>query len=216
MTPQETHLAPAADADGGDSVKARQILNGARKVFMELGFDAASMNDVAREAGVSKGTIYSYFSSKVDLFSALIGEDTRLRAEQLAIYEGLKGPIEEALPRLGFALMDVILDPANVAQIRMVTAVAPRFPAIGAAFYEAGPDYGHRRLVAWLARRAGVGDLEIEDFEMAAAQFFNLIQGALFRKMLFAGQPKPSRGEIQATAEAAARVFLRAYGARRD
>ena len=59
-------------AAGADPVKRGQILDGAKRVFMKLGYDAASMNDVTREAGVSKGTIYVYFQSKEDLFGALV------------------------------------------------------------------------------------------------------------------------------------------------
>jgi len=213
----QVDLAEAPDAGTSsavDNAKARQILDGARTVFLAHGFDAASMNDIAREAGVSKGTIYSYFPSKGALFAALVREDKRQQAEQLSIYEDLDGPIEEALRRVGFALMDVILEPAHVAQTRTVAAVAPKFPEIGRAFYEAGPEHGHQRLAAWLARRSAAGELAIENFEVAAEQFFNLAQGVLFKKMLFAAQPKPSREEIQATVDAAVRVFLRAYGVR--
>ena len=73
----------APETGAVDSAKARQILDGARTVFLAQGFDAASMNDIAREAGVSKGTIYSYFPSKDALFAALIREDKRQQAEQL-------------------------------------------------------------------------------------------------------------------------------------
>ncbi|HMN73288.1 MAG TPA: TetR/AcrR family transcriptional regulator [Rhodoblastus sp.] len=197
-----------------DNAKARQILDGARTIFLAEGFDAASMNDIAREAGVSKGTIYSYFPSKDALFTALIREDKRQQAEQLSIYDDPDGPIDEVLPRIGFALMDVILEPAHVAQTRTIAAVAPRFPEIGRAFYEAGPEYGHRRFADFLERRAARGELVIENFELAAEQFFNLAQGVLFKKMLFTAQPKPPRAEIQATVDAAARVFLKSYGAR--
>lgn len=213
----QTAIAPEAGepaaAAAVDSAKARQILDGARRAFLAQGFDAASMNDIAREAGVSKGTIYSYFPSKDELFAALIREDKRQQAEQLSIYDDLDGPIEQALPRVGFALMDLILEPAHVAQTRTVAAVAPKFPAIGRAFYEAGPEYGHRRFAAWLERRAAKGELVIENFELASEQFFNLAQGVLFKKMLFAAEAKPSRDEIQATVDAAARVFLKAYRA---
>ena len=54
-----------------DSSKRRQILDGARKVFMDLGFDGASMNEIARSAGVSKGTLYVYFADKNRLFEAI-------------------------------------------------------------------------------------------------------------------------------------------------
>src|SRR6185437_2604019 len=64
-----------------DSSKRRQILDGARKVFMDLGFDGASMNEIARLAGVSKGTLYVYFADKNRLFEAIVEEEARERDE---------------------------------------------------------------------------------------------------------------------------------------
>src|SRR3978361_1849958 len=70
-TPNTLHL--VADED---SSKRRQILDGARKVFMDLGFDGASMGEIARAAGVSKGTLYVYFADKSRLFEAIVEEET--------------------------------------------------------------------------------------------------------------------------------------------
>src|ERR1700687_1196650 len=58
-----------------DSSKRRQILAGARKVFMDLGFDGASMGEIARSAGVSKGTLYVYFADKNRVFEAIVEEE---------------------------------------------------------------------------------------------------------------------------------------------
>ena len=68
-----------------ESAKRRQILDGARRVFLADGFDGASMNDIARVAGVSKGTLYVYFDSKEALFEALIREDRKQQAERIVI-----------------------------------------------------------------------------------------------------------------------------------
>ena len=59
-----------------DSAKRRQILAGASKVFMDLGFDGASMGEIARAAGVSKGTLYVYFADKNRLFEAIVEEES--------------------------------------------------------------------------------------------------------------------------------------------
>src|ERR1700680_2531129 len=72
-----------SSADGEDSAKRRQILNGAREVFLAQGFDAASMGEIARRAGVSKGTLYVYFKSKEELFEAVVGRQCRTQAEQI-------------------------------------------------------------------------------------------------------------------------------------
>src|SRR5450759_435547 len=66
-------LHPTGDED---SSKCRQILDGASKVFMDLGFDGASMGEIARSAGVSKGTLYVYFADKSRLFEAIVEEES--------------------------------------------------------------------------------------------------------------------------------------------
>src|SRR5262245_65890062 len=69
----------ATDIDKGlpaearsDRLKRRQILEGARRMFLAQGFDAASMGAIARQAGVSKGTLYVYFKSKKELFESIV------------------------------------------------------------------------------------------------------------------------------------------------
>src|SRR5436853_7728914 len=60
-----------------DSAKRRQIVDGARRVFLDLGFDGASMGEIARSAGVSKATLYVYFADKNRLFEASGEEEAR-------------------------------------------------------------------------------------------------------------------------------------------
>ena len=79
---QNTLSAPAAE----DSAKRRQILQGARKVFMDLGFDGASMGEIARAAGVSKGTLYVYFEDKSRLFEAIVHEETVVQGKAAFTY----------------------------------------------------------------------------------------------------------------------------------
>ena len=197
-----------------DSAKARQIIDGARKVFLADGFDGASMNDIARVAGVSKGTIYAYFPSKEALFSALVLEDRRAQAEQLGAYDDHDGPVGEVLRRMGVSLMTLMLDPAHVAQVRAIVAAASKFPEIGRVFYEAGPQFGQERLAVWLRRKVAEGALVVDDCESAAVQFINLVQGPHFRKMLFACAAAPAPAEIARTVDEAVAVFLRMYGPR--
>ncbi|HEY7971303.1 MAG TPA: helix-turn-helix domain-containing protein, partial [Xanthobacteraceae bacterium] len=68
----QAELARPARASEDDGAKRRQILDGAMAVFLEKGFDAASMGEIARAAGVSKGTLYVYFDDKQALFDAIV------------------------------------------------------------------------------------------------------------------------------------------------
>jgi AcrR family transcriptional regulator len=206
-----TAVRPAQSEGEIDSAKARQIIDGARKVFLADGFDGASMNDIARVAGVSKGTIYSHFPSKEALFAALVREDRRAQAEQLGAYDDHDGPVEPVLRGMGVGLMQVMLDPAHVAQVRTIIAAASKFPEIGRIFYEAGPQFGQQRLALWLRRKVAEGALAIDDCDAAAVQFLNLAQGTLFRTMLFCGTQPPSREAIERTVDQAVRAFLTLY-----
>ena len=88
-TPNTIHLVAEED-----SSKRRQILDGARKVFMDLGFDGASMNEIARAAGVSKGTLYVYFADKSRLFEAMVEEEAleRPRSPSISIPGAMPKP----------------------------------------------------------------------------------------------------------------------------
>src|SRR5213079_384895 len=87
-----------------ETSKRRQILDGARKVFMDLGFDAASMNEIARSAGVSKGTLYVYFADKNRLFEAIL-EDEALEQGKVAFnFDPARDP-ETTLREFGRAYM---------------------------------------------------------------------------------------------------------------
>ena len=88
--------------DGG--AKRRQIMEGARTVFLEPGFDGASIYDIARAAGVSKGTLYAYFNSKEELFEAIIRAEKAQAAERLCRFKR-EGDVREMLTDFGVRLM---------------------------------------------------------------------------------------------------------------
>src|SRR6266700_3883993 len=83
--------------------KRRQIIDGARAVFLAQGFDAASMSDIARKAGVSKGTLYVYFDSKEALFQAIAHEQCHAQAEQIFALDHEDNDVEHVLSKLGSA-----------------------------------------------------------------------------------------------------------------
>src|SRR5262245_2027457 len=97
---EQEQRAAATDASG-DGAKRRQIIEGTRQVFRAQGFDGASMGEIARAAGVSKGTLYVYFDSKESLFEALVTVDRREAAEQLFQFDLDDPDIRGVLERLG-------------------------------------------------------------------------------------------------------------------
>src|SRR6266436_9406908 len=95
----DVQLAPGPNRQ--DRAKCRQIMDGARAVFLDQGFDAASMGEIARRAGVSKGTLYVYFDSKELLFEAIVAEQCQAQAEQVFSLDSNDHDVKAVLSRLG-------------------------------------------------------------------------------------------------------------------
>ena len=197
---------------GEDNAKRRQILDGARRVFLADGFDGASMNEVARSAGVSKGTLYVYFTDKQDLFAALIRDEKQSQAEQLCRFDTDDVDVRATLSALGVRLMELMTRPESIAQLRTVVAVAAKFPAIGRAYYEAGPLFGRRRLAAYFDRQVAAGRLAADDTELAATQFIDLCKGRYHLEAMMGVAVAPTEAELRAHIGRTVESFLRLYG----
>lgn len=221
-TVEEESTTPGACSDGGvgsearppeDNAKRRQILEGARRIFVRTGFDTASMNDVTREAGVSKSTLYVYFRSKEELFQALISEEReRYFAEIEALFGDADHPAE-TLRRYGTKLAQFTLSSGAMHAKRTVIAVASRMPELGRDFYRHGPARGHAVLARYLERSVAAGALRIDDVSLAAAQFIELSTAGVLRRRFFDDEaPQPDEAEIARIVEAAVGLFMAGYG----
>ena len=196
-----------------DSVKRRQIIEGARAVFLAQGFDAASMNDIARAAGVSKGTLYVYFKHKEQLFEAIVEQECALQAEGIFDLDPNDHDVEGVLTRLGFAYVRFLCQPEKASAIRTVIAIADRMPELGHKFYESGPAKGIKLLATYIAAQVEAGVLMVEDCEVAAAQLMEAYQAMLFKSMVYNFIREPSPQQIERVVPTAVKVFLAAYSA---
>jgi AcrR family transcriptional regulator len=195
-----------------DSAKRRQIIEGARSVFLQQGFDAASMNDIARGAGVSKGTLYVYFDTKEQLFQAIVNEECLLQAETTFKLDAADRDIKGTLTRVGAAFIQFLCSPAKASAMRTVMAIAERMPEIGKLFYETGPAVGIGKLADYLRAQTEAGLLQVDDFEVAAAQFLDSCKSTLFTPVMFNFRTAPEKETVEYVVGVAVRTFLRAYG----
>jgi AcrR family transcriptional regulator len=202
-------------AAGQDPAKREQILAGARRVFTTMGFDAASMNDITREAGVSKGTIYVYFDDKEDLFQALV--EFECSTMFAGIFDSLERPgatadLRGTLLTYGMGLARKVTSSIVVRAQRIVIGVSERKPALGARFYENGPLRSHDRLVEFFDRAIAAGKLSIPDPDLAAYQFADLCVATLSRQILFGYRTaEPADAVIEPVVASAVDMFLKAY-----
>jgi len=194
-----------------DSSKRRQILGGARKVFMDLGFDGASMGEIARAAGVSKGTLYVYFADKSRLFEAIVEEET-LEQGKITYNFDPERDVVTTLTEFGQAYIALICRPGGGSAIRTVMAIAERMPEVGRRYYENVLAQTISRLAAYLEVRAQRKELAIDDYQLAASQFLLMCQASLFLPFIFQAAPAPSPERIAQVVGSATRMFLAAYG----
>ncbi|MET0431745.1 MAG: TetR/AcrR family transcriptional regulator [Hyphomicrobium sp.] len=200
-------------AAGTDPAKRRQILEGAGRIFSELGFDATSMSDVARSAQVSKATLYVYFQDKEHLFTAICAEHRdRHIAEKIALL-AVDQPIVEVLTRFGVEMLSALAEPFVIAAHRIVIGVAERMPEIGSEFYEAGPVRVTTAMAKYLDHHVAAGRLKIPDTRLAAAQFCEVIQGGMVKARLYGVLSEaPPREEIEKNVKSGVSLFLKGYG----
>lgn len=204
---------PTADGRGAEQVKRKQIMDGASRMFLAQGFDAASMGAIAREAGVSKGTLYVYFKSKEDLFEAIVEDQRRQQSEQIFSFDE-DAPVEMELHRLGVQLARFLCRPGGVPSLRTVISIAERMPEIGVRFYQSGPARGIASLKSYLDAKIQSGALKVHDTEVAAAQFIDSCLSLNFKPMLFNAGGPPNEAQIEYVVEIAVRTFLAAYQTR--
>jgi AcrR family transcriptional regulator len=207
-TPNTNHL-----VGDEDNSKRRQILDGARKVFMNLGFDGASMNEIARSAGVSKGTLYVYFADKSRLFEAIVEAEALEQGQAVFNFDPAR-EAEATLREFGRAYIQLLCRPGGGSSIRTVMAIAERMPDVGSRYYENVLERTISLLADYLQARVRSKDLAIDDCALAAAQFMQMCQATLFLPFVFQAAPSPSADRIAQVVDSATRMFLTAYRAK--
>jgi TetR/AcrR family transcriptional repressor of mexJK operon len=193
-----------------DLEKRAAILEAAKRLFPQHGFEGTSMDAVAAEAGVSKLTVYSHFGSKEALFI----ETVRCKCDSLlpcSLFEvDVKAPVRGQLLGVARAFFEMMMSDSALGLHRTLVASSQQSPKLAKLFWEAGPMQVQTALAAMLQKEVDARQLDIADTRLAACQFFALLKGEHHARMLF-GCGQPSGEEAQAHLEATVDMFLRAY-----
>ena len=207
----DPHATPAPVDE--ESAKRQQILTGASAVFMRLGFDGASMGEIARAAGVSKGTLYVYFADKNELFAAIVAHETTQQSKKAFDFDN-GFDVATTLRDYGQTYIRILCRPGGGSAIRTVMAIAERMPDVGRRYHEQMSEVTIKRFAAYLAVHVATGELAIDDCELAASQFQLMCQASLFLPFIFQATPAPSDAEILRVVDSAVAMFMKAYSAK--
>jgi AcrR family transcriptional regulator len=202
--------------DGGTEVKRGrkfdQVLEGARDVFLRDGFEGASVDDIARAAGVSKATLYSYFPDKRLLFMEVAKVECCRQADQAVESIDMTQPVRGVLCEAAMQMVNFITSEFGRRIFRICVGESDRFPELGREFYESGPALVRVRLVEFFEKAAARGELAIDDMDLAADQFHALSKADLFDRLVFNMATTFSETEKKRVVNGAVDMFLARYG----
>jgi TetR/AcrR family transcriptional repressor of mexJK operon len=193
------------------SAKRDAIEKAAARVFLRDGYAGASMEVIAREADVSKATLYSHFQNKEDLFGAIARERCRQMAVDFAASEAAGLGPDAVLRAIGVRFLKNMLTKDMLALYRILAAEAGRFPALGRAIYASGPGPSCIELTDYLAEQTAKGRLAIADTLVAADQFYGALLGGIHFRHVLGVEKFATAQEIEARVDTAVKGFLAAY-----
>ena len=191
--------------------KAEAVLAAAERAFLAAGFGAVTMDAIAREAGVSKATVYAHYRSKEALFGAVIARLSERRFHAFSVEALDPVDVEASLTRD----RDAVSRPRAVAGGDRAEPYHHRrghpFPALGAVFWEAGPERTRGQIEGFLRRAAAAGSLAIANPRLAAEQFIALARGEIHLRSLLRLEDPGDPAGLQEAAERTVVTFLRAF-----
>jgi len=204
--------------DGADQTIKRgrkfdQVLDGARDIFLRVGFEGASVDEIAKAAQVSKATLYSYFPDKRLLFMEVARVECKRQADHAIETADLTAPIGTILHDIAIQLVNFVTSDFGQRMFRISVAEADRFPELGRTFYASGPQMIRDRLVDLLAMAVDKGELVIDDMPLAADQFAELCKADLFPRIVLCITDTFTAAEKERVVSGAVDTFMARYGA---
>jgi AcrR family transcriptional regulator len=193
------------------AARLEKILNTAADIFLQEGFDRASVAAIARLAGASKETLYARFSTKEALFEAVISRKTEILLQKFSRVLVQKQSIEKVLESYGSNLLDFMLIPEMQRLNRTLISAAPQFPELAGDFWRLCPEREQGQLAEYLETQIASGVLVRVNTRKAAELFFSLCLGQFLLHASLLVRKPPKSAERRTHIRAAVYMFLAAY-----
>ncbi len=169
------------------SARPEEILQAALEVFTDRGFAATKLEDVARRAGVTKGTIYLYYENKEALFKALVRETiVPVIAKGEALAHSFTGTARDLFEQLVREYFRLVGDTPLSGIPRLMIAEAGNFPELARFYYEEVVTRGHRLMAGVLERGMTAGEFRRVDVAVATKLAMAPLMHAVVARKAFA------------------------------
>lgn len=195
------------------SPKAQQIIDAASKLFLSNGFGSVSMDAIAKQANVSKPTLYSHFQDKEALFSEIMCAmcENAGGMELLETLQEEERAPEFVLKELGKTKLDLVISQHGLSLVRIVFAETPRFPSLGQTFWETGPKTYYVAFEAYMRKLDAQGVLHVPDPAKATMNFDGMITWNFIFPLLSGVISSPSQQEINDHVDSVVADFLKIH-----
>jgi TetR/AcrR family transcriptional regulator, mexJK operon transcriptional repressor len=191
------------------SARRRAVLEVAKERFLSVGYRETSLDDIAREAGVAKKTLYGHFGSKAQLFKAILESLRDAWQDELRHIVIGGGEPAEVLENAALHLLDIGTREDMVELYWVLLGEARRFPALAEGLYdECGQLIGMEPLGRYLQESSESGKLRLVDVQLAAEQFVHLVLGGVRARMLLGVAGRPDLERRRVIAKEAVRIFI--------
>jgi AcrR family transcriptional regulator len=190
--------------------KQQEVLDVASEYFLTHGYEGASINAMARSSGISKESIYRYFSSKKELFEAVIDRELIEYKERLRTLDSAikSTDLRHALISLSEIVLGEITTDRMLALRRLIFEEASRSPDVGHHWYQIGPERAYVKLEAIF--RAHLPGVEY-NHELLSRYFIALLSHRVMLARECRVQPEPTTAEITALAAVVVDDFVEAF-----
>lgn len=188
------------------------ILAAGEEVFLEKGYERASLDDVARQANASKATIYAHYGNKLGLFRAILENRLSQMRAPLKAGEATHEPVREVLTEFGRGFLHALLSPVPLKFYRLMVSQGSNFTDLVKLWFAEGPSANIAMLAAFLKHRAALGEMDITAPETVAEFFLMSLRGTLHLQAAAGLIHPPFEKAIDAKVAAAVDMIMRAYG----
>jgi TetR/AcrR family transcriptional regulator, mexJK operon transcriptional repressor len=207
----ETQNTPPGRREQNKAERRAAIIQLALRNFLAHGYEATSMSAIAKEMGGSKGTLWSYFSSKEELLAAVIDSLSAVFQSFMGEILDTKKDIRVVLSRFCETFIERISRPEAIALQRLIVSQADRFPEIGRVFNDHAPAINHATVSDFFRRQMAAGVLRDDDPNEAARMLLDLCTAGYHDRVLY-GVEGASRTVEKREAARVVKQFLRCYG----